>query len=47
MASLAVKNDTYVVRFRYAGKNCKKSLRTTFKGDADGALSPVKLRFTN
>jgi integrase len=42
MASIDQKNGIYVVRFRHGGKQFKKSLRTSDKTDADGALHLVQ-----
>jgi integrase len=42
MANLGKKGDTYVARFRYAGKEYKKSLKTTNKADAQAAMHAVE-----
>src|SRR5437660_810649 len=42
MANLGKKDDIYVARFRYAGKEYKKSLRTTRKADAEAAMHAVE-----
>ena len=42
MASLDQKNGVFVIRFRYGGKQFKKSLRTRDETDADGALHLVQ-----
>ena len=42
MANLGKKGDVYVARFRYAGKEYKKSLRTTRKADAEAAMHAVE-----
>jgi integrase len=42
MASIDQKNGIFVVRFRHGGKQYKKSLRTSDKTDADGALHQVQ-----
>ena len=42
MASLSRKNRFYVVRFRYGGKQYKKSLRTPDKSDGEGDLNLIQ-----
>jgi integrase len=42
MANLGKKGDLYVARFRYAGKEYKKSLKTTRIADAEGAMHAVE-----
>jgi integrase len=42
MANLGRKGKTYVARFRYAGKEFKKSLKTTCKADAEAAMHAVE-----
>ena len=42
MANLGKKGDLYVARFRYAGKEYKKSLKTTRVADAEGAMHAVE-----
>src|SRR4051812_380815 len=42
MANLGKKGDLYVARFRYAGKEFKKSLRTTDLADARAAMHAVE-----
>lgn len=43
MANLAIKNGTYVIRFRYAGKEYKRSLKTRSGSDAEAAKNSVEL----
>jgi hypothetical protein len=43
MASLDLKNGTYVVRFRHGSRSYKQSLKTRSRADAEAALSMVKL----
>ncbi len=43
MANLGTKDGVYVVRFRYRGKEFKKSLKTRSEPDARGALHVVHL----
>ena len=42
MANLGKKGDVYVARFRYAGKEYKKSLKTTRRTDAEAAMHAVE-----
>jgi hypothetical protein len=42
MASIRQKNGIFVVGFRYGGKQFQKSLRTSHKADAEGALHLVQ-----
>lgn len=42
MANLGKKGDIYVARFRYAGREYKKSLKTTRKADAESAMHAVE-----
>lgn len=42
MANLGRKGKLYVARFRFAGKEFKKSLRTTSKSDAEAAMHAVE-----
>jgi hypothetical protein len=43
MASLDLKNGTYLVRFRHGNRSYKRSLKTDSKTDAQAALNLVKL----
>ena len=43
MANLGVKNGTYIIRFRYAGKEYKRSLKTRSGADAAAAKNSVEL----
>jgi hypothetical protein len=43
MANLGLKDGIYVVRFRFQGKEYKKSLKTRREQDAQAALSIVRL----
>jgi len=42
MANLGRKGDLYVARFRFQGKEYKKSLKTTRKPDAQAALLGIE-----
>lgn len=42
MANLGKKGDVFVARFRYEGKEYKKSLKTTRKADAEAAMHAVE-----
>src|SRR4051812_32472503 len=42
MANLGRKGDVYVARFRYQGKEYKKSLKTSEPGDARAAMHAVE-----
>src|SRR5215469_10701026 len=42
MANLGKKGDIYVARFRFAGKEYKKSLKTSQRGDAEAAMHAVE-----
>ena len=42
MANLGKKNSVYLARFRYNGKEYKRSLKTSDKVDADGALLEIQ-----
>jgi hypothetical protein len=42
MASIRQKNGIFVARFRFGGKQFQKSLRTSHKHDAEGALHLVQ-----
>src|SRR4051794_26045596 len=42
MANLGKKGDLYVARFRYHGKEYKKSLRTTRRADAEAAMHGIE-----
>ena len=42
MANLGTKGDTFVARFRFQGKEYKKSLRTTRRADALAAMHGVE-----
>src|SRR5882724_6536326 len=42
MANLGMKNGIYIARFRYLGKEYKRSLKTTDRDDADAALLEVQ-----
>lgn len=42
MANLGKKGDIYVARFRYGGKEYKKSLKTSRKVDAEAAMHAVE-----
>jgi hypothetical protein len=43
MANLGKKGGVYVARFRYEGKEYKKSLKTTNRGEAENALKNVEV----
>ena len=43
MANLGVKNGTYIIRFRYEGKEYKRSLKTRSDSDAAAAKNSVEL----
>ena len=43
MANLGVKNGTYIIRFRYEGKEYKRSLKTRNEADAAAAKNSVEL----
>lgn len=42
MANLGLKNGVYLARFRYNGKEYKRSLKTTDRKDADGAMHRIE-----
>jgi integrase len=42
MANLGKKGDIYLARFRFAGKEYKKSLKTSHKGDAEAAMHAIE-----
>src|SRR5260370_34920658 len=42
MANLGMKNGIYTARFRYLGKEYKRSLKTADRDDADAALLEVQ-----
>lgn len=42
MANLGKKGDLYVARFRFGGKEYKKSLKTTHKADAKAAMHGIE-----
>ena len=42
MANLGKKGDLYVARFRYQGKEYKKSLKTTRQADAEAAMHGIE-----
>ena len=43
MANLGRKNSTYIIRFRYQGKEYKRSLKTRSDSDAAAAKNSVEL----
>ncbi len=43
MANLAIKNGTFLIRFRYAGTEYKRSLKTRSQSDAEAAKNSVEL----
>ena len=43
MANLGIKNGTYIIRFRYEGKEYKRSLKTRSDSNAAAAKNSVEL----
>lgn len=43
MANLGLKNGTYIIRFRFGGKEYKRSLKTDSESDAEAAKNSVEL----